>query len=149
MPAATHKARTLLRRPQARKNLNPPAGIDHAVRLIYRVCCLAGSANLIADIRAELAADGVVAAIRTHDTAVVFDWLMAALSYQGIADRIASSYMDQHGRVQWRDIRQWIDQPSKLPAAHELLAFCRLRLSQEHGQVRRTPVRRPMPPAPP
>ena len=34
---------------------NRTAAIDHAVRVIYRVCCLAGSASLIDDIRADLA----------------------------------------------------------------------------------------------
>jgi hypothetical protein len=34
----------------------------------------------------------------------VFDWLMAALSYQGIADAVAYDYMERHGRAAWRDI---------------------------------------------
>jgi hypothetical protein len=33
--------------------------IDHAVRVIYRICCLAGSASLIDDIRADLDSEGV------------------------------------------------------------------------------------------
>jgi hypothetical protein len=36
----------------------------------------------------------------------VFDWLMAALSYQGIADAVAYDYMERHGRAAWRDIEQ-------------------------------------------
>jgi hypothetical protein len=78
--------------------------LDHAVRIIYRVCCLAGAADLIDEIGAELRAEGVLAAIRRHDTAVLFDWLMAALSYQGISDRVAFGYMERHGRARWRDI---------------------------------------------
>jgi hypothetical protein len=63
------------------KTAKPSAApIDHAVRLIHAVCGLAGSATLIDDIRADLRADKVHAAIRNRDTAVVFDWLMAALS---------------------------------------------------------------------
>jgi hypothetical protein len=83
---------------------NRTVAIDHAVRVIYRVCCLAGSASLIDTIRAELDSDG--AAIRKGDTAAVFDWLIAALSYQGISDQIAYDYMEQHGYVQWEDIAQ-------------------------------------------
>ena len=72
------------------KNAKPTsAAIEHAVRIIHAVCGLAGSATLIDDIRADLRADKVQAAIRHRDTAVVFDWLMAALSYQGIADAVA------------------------------------------------------------
>ena len=72
---------------------NRTTALDHAVRVIYRVCCLAGSASLVDDIRTDLDADGLRAAMRTHDTAVVFDWLIAALSYQGISDQIANDYM--------------------------------------------------------
>src|ERR1700681_4353563 len=60
----------------------PSAAIEHAVRIIHAVCGLAGSATWIDDIQADLRADKVQAAIRNRDTAVVFDWLMAALSYQ-------------------------------------------------------------------
>jgi len=78
--------------------------LDHAVRVVHGVCCLAGSASLIDDLRAELRAEGVPAAIRRHDTATLFDWLIAALSYQGISDRVASGYMERHGRARWADI---------------------------------------------
>jgi hypothetical protein len=84
----------------------PAGAIDHAVRLIHAVCGLAGSATWIDDIRADLRADKVQAAIRHRDTAVVFDWLMAALSYQGIADAVAYDYMEKHGRAAWHDIEQ-------------------------------------------
>jgi hypothetical protein len=36
----------------------------------------------------------------------VFDWLMAALSYQGISDQVAYEYMARHGQATWRDIDQ-------------------------------------------
>jgi hypothetical protein len=63
--------------------------INHAVRLIHAVCGLAGSPSLIDEIRAELRADNVRAAIRNRDTGPVFDWLMAAVSYQGISNQVA------------------------------------------------------------
>src|SRR5438105_785012 len=34
----------------------------------------------------------------------IFDWLIDALSYQGVSDSIAYSYMEQHGRARWRNI---------------------------------------------
>src|SRR5512139_1974818 len=85
---------------------NETTAIDHATRVIYRVCCLAGSADLVDKVRADLDADGVRAAMRTRDAAAVFDWLIAALSYQGIADQIASAYMEQHGYVRWTEINE-------------------------------------------
>jgi hypothetical protein len=80
--------------------------LDHATRVIYRVCCLAGPANLIDKIRVDLDAEGIRTAMRRRETTVVFDWLIAALSYQGIADQIAYDYMEQHGHVRWDDMNQ-------------------------------------------
>src|SRR6266481_9028921 len=105
-------ATVILRSPATNRQIhlkiaNPTgAAIDHAVRLIHAICGLAGSATLIDDIRAALAADKVAAAIRRHDSAAVFDWLLAALSYQGISDQVAHDYMEKHGRAAWHDIDQ-------------------------------------------
>ena len=47
------------------KTAKPPAAaIEHGVRIIDAICGLAGSANLIENIRADLRADKVHAAIR-------------------------------------------------------------------------------------
>jgi hypothetical protein len=91
------------------------AAIDHAARLIHAICGLAGSPTLIDDIRADLAADKVRAAIRRGDTAAVFDWLMAALSYQGISDQVAYEYMEKHGRATWHDIERKLDRGVSCP----------------------------------
>jgi len=80
--------------------------IDHAVRLIHAICCLAGSPRLIDEIREELRAEQVLAAIKTWNTGPVFDWLMSALSYHGISDQVAYEYMAKHGRATYRDIEQ-------------------------------------------
>jgi hypothetical protein len=86
-----------------------PDALSHATRIIYRICCLAGSADLLDIIRRELRADGVPRAIRQHDTGVIFDWLAAALSYQGISDKVAAAYIAEHGSAEWADIRQKMD----------------------------------------
>jgi hypothetical protein len=75
------------------------SAIDHAVLVVHSVCCLAGAAGLIDDVRSELRAEGIPAAIRRHDTATLFDWLVAALSYQGISDEVAAEYMERQGRA--------------------------------------------------
>jgi hypothetical protein len=85
------------------------AALDHAVRIIHAICGLAGSPTLIDDIRADLTSDKVRGGIRRHDSAAVFDWLLAALSYQGISDQVAYDYMEKHGRAAWRDIDQKLD----------------------------------------
>ena len=65
--------------------------------MVHRVCRLAGSASLIDDVRAALQAEGMATAVRRHDTAALFDWLVAALSYQGISNLVAAGYMELHG----------------------------------------------------
>ena len=49
---------------------NGPA-LGYAAELIHRVCCLAGSANLVDEIRA----DDICVAIDRRDTAAMFEWL--------------------------------------------------------------------------
>jgi hypothetical protein len=103
------KTHTDLHEPQSR----PPrawdhtldrSALDHATRLIHRVCCLAMSADFI---DASQVDNRVIrSAIKDHDTAALFDWLMAALSHQGISDRVADDYMDQHGRVRWHEVER-------------------------------------------
>jgi hypothetical protein len=81
---------------------NGLSALKHATRLIHRVCCLAGSADYIDELRTDNAA--LRTAINDHDTPALFDWLMAGFNYQGISDRAAESYMDQHGRASWHDL---------------------------------------------
>src|SRR6266487_743450 len=112
---------------------NGTTAIDHAVRVIYRVCCLAGSANLIDKIRADLDADGVRAAMKKRDTAAVFDWLIAALSYQEISDQIAFDYMEEHGYVQWQDINQKLAQGVTCPQLKSYWHFHGCRYAKLRG----------------
>jgi hypothetical protein len=102
-------------RTAATSRSHPLGALDHAVRVVHGVCCLAGSASLIDDLRVELRAEGVPAAIRRHDTGTLFDWLVAAVSYQGISDRVASGYMERHGRARWRDIETKLGQGTTCP----------------------------------
>jgi hypothetical protein len=89
--------------------------IDHAVRLIHRVCCLAGSADLIDEVRNENDDPGVTASIRNGDTPALFDWLVSALSYQGISDQVAEAYIERYGSATWADIRTKLVQGAPCP----------------------------------
>jgi hypothetical protein len=111
-PVHDHKAN---RQKQSKNHQIPSAALDHAVRIIHAVCGLAGSPTLIDDIRADLTADKVRLAIRNRETGPIFDWLLAALSYQGIADQVAYDYMAKHGRANWRDIAQKLGQGASCP----------------------------------
>jgi hypothetical protein len=91
------------------------AGLDHAVQLVYRVCRLAGSARLMTGCHANLKAQGICAAVAAHDTAALFDWLMSAVSYQGISDQVAYDYMERHGRATWPDMERKLGRGCSCP----------------------------------
>ena len=59
------------------------AAIDHAVRIIHQVCCLAGSFDLIEEFRDQ----DLSAAIERHDNAVLFDRLMFDSAFRGFRTR--------------------------------------------------------------
>jgi hypothetical protein len=81
----------------------------HATRLILQVCRIVGPAAIIDG--GPFEDEDLAAAISSRNTAVLFDWLVAALSYQGISDQVAADYMDRHGQATWHaiesDLRRW------------------------------------------
>jgi hypothetical protein len=80
------------------------AALAHATRLTLRVCHVAGTAAFIDE--AGLGPEGkdLRKAIRSRNTAALFDHLVAALSYQGISDEVAKNFMDRHGLASWHVI---------------------------------------------
>jgi hypothetical protein len=141
-----HHQASHARNPKIQNGRN--AAINHAVRLIHAVCGLAGSPTLIDEIRAELRAEKVRAAIRHHNTAAVFDWLMAGLSYQGISNQVAYDYMERHGRAAWHDIEQKLGRGASCPKLTSYWHFhgCRYdkisRTSAEPDHISRCPLPR-------
>ena len=91
------------------------AAIQRAISLIQHVCDIAAPRNYLAETREYLVNAGIVAAVATHDTPALYRWLMETISYQGIADRIASDYLDRHGRVQWADVENGLKRPDPCP----------------------------------
>jgi hypothetical protein len=89
------------------------SSVDRSARLVSRICRIAATQSLIDDARVGLARHGVIAAVQRHDTPAIFNWLIDALSYQGVSDSIAYGYMEQHGRIRWQDIADGLaEQPS-------------------------------------
>src|SRR5205085_782859 len=74
------------------------SSLDQGAPLIRLICQIAGARSLIDDARVGLARPGVIAAVQRHDTPAIFNWLIDALSYQGVSDSIADG-----------DIVDWID----------------------------------------
>ena len=91
-----------MRRAETHSNPN----LAYAVQLVHAICCLAGSASYLDDIRSDLRDCGVSRAVRDHHSPVLFDWLVEALSFQGISDAVAAGYMAEHGSVRWADIAE-------------------------------------------
>jgi hypothetical protein len=112
------KVRTNRKRPGDQKSSRHQNSLQsrRAVILIETVCFLAGSEHLIAG-RSDKSAQHLQAAIKDHDTASLFEWLVETFSFQGISDQAAAAYMELHGVVRWRDIESCIpvaDQCHKL-----------------------------------
>ncbi len=91
------------------------ANLAYAINLVHTTCCLAGSASYLDDVRRELRSNGVVRAVRDHNTPALFDWLVGILSFQGISDSVASGYMAQHGSVRWSDIAEALSRRPSCP----------------------------------
>jgi hypothetical protein len=75
-----------------------------SLKLIERVCGLAGSLTFLDDVRADLQKAGIQNAVAKHDTPRIFDWMLESFSYQGISDQVARNYMRQHGSASWSGI---------------------------------------------
>lgn len=95
---------------------------ENVLSLVSNVCDIAGSRTLIDDARVELAAAGVIEAVRRHNDGIIFEWLMNAVSFQGIADIVAETYIEQHERVSASDIEQAL---AKKPSCPKLQGYHR------------------------
>jgi hypothetical protein len=60
--------------------------------------------DYLVGLRTDFRRRGLQRAVREHDTAALFDWLMDLAAQQGISDRNAYAFIDRHGNVGWRDI---------------------------------------------
>ncbi len=119
IPTDPHATRTLPAK--VRGEALDRSALDHTTRLIHRVCCLAGETDLIEEIRTDN--DAIRSAVKEHDTPAVFDWLMATLSYQGISDRVAHDYMEQHGRITWHEVERALANNPSCPKLHSYWQF--------------------------
>src|SRR5665213_4160879 len=91
------------------------SALKHSVRIVHDVCCLAGAHSLIEDTRSEGAPNSLGSAIDRHDTLALFDWLIIALSYQGISNQAASTFIERNGSVTWDEITHHLSQKPSCP----------------------------------
>ncbi len=81
-------------------------GMAYARSLMLQACRASPDPTYLKRMRTELSQQGIGTAVARHNTPALFDWLIDAMSYQGVSDAIAWTYMDQHGRVCFSDIDQ-------------------------------------------
>src|SRR3954453_1163621 len=83
--------------------------------LLVSLCHLAADPGYFTGLHQRLAQRGIVAAVRAHDTPALFAWLVEGLSFQGISDGAALTFMDRHGRAQWRDLTRGLQNQPGCP----------------------------------
>ncbi len=100
--------RTILRLPRhSRKRPAAPVTsqhsepLDHALVLVDTICRLAGSDNLIGPKISRLQQ-----AILERDTPYLFEHLVRSFSLQGVSDRAAWTYMENHDQPGWQDLQR-------------------------------------------
>src|SRR5215213_9659701 len=81
------------------------SGLRRARSIVRQVCRIAGQTTWVDDLQSDAAENGLIAAVKHHDTGAIFDWLMGLLSFQGISDAVAEGYMERHGNITWAEIR--------------------------------------------
>jgi hypothetical protein len=94
---------------------SPASDLEYAIGLVSEVCARSGEPDLIADIRRSFRKQGLSGAIREHDSDAIFDWMVEAISYQGISDHVAASYIEQHGSVSAYELRQGLSRQGLCP----------------------------------
>jgi hypothetical protein len=109
-----------------------------ATALIKTVCDAAGSNDFIEEARAGLTQAGVIRAVQKHNDAVVFDWLMEAVSYQGVSDAVAAGYMDAHGTASADQIARDLDARPACDKLHSYWQFSDCGYRKTRGSCNRT-----------
>jgi hypothetical protein len=121
---------------------------EYSIQLVRRVCQAAGDFHCINHARADLKRHGVNKAVRTHDSRPLFDWLMNTVSYQGISDRAAAVYIEQHGQASWRKIANTVRSSPRCPKLRGYWCFdgCRYEKNKttcaEPKRIQRCPLPR-------
>jgi hypothetical protein len=82
---------------------------DYALNIVETVTWLAGRADYLDEL-GEVGEDlDLFGSMGRTRSAKIFEWLIAALSYQGISDAVARSYMAAHERPAWAKIARGVN----------------------------------------
>ncbi len=88
--------------------------------------------NYLSDLRNRQEADGLAQAVREHDTAAVFNWIVPLLALHGVSDRAAFTYARGRPAIRWDDLIQELAASPTCPRLHAWWTFsdCRYRKSK-------------------
>src|SRR3954452_14854830 len=120
-----------------------PAMLDPS--LLVGLCRLAAEPSYFTGLHHRLAKRGIVAAVRTHDTPALFGWLVEGLSFQGISDAAALTFMDRHGRAQWQDLARGLQNQPSCPKLTSHWHFHGCNFVRSRGSCVSPPTTRPVP----
>lgn len=114
-------------------SIEPPSAssVQFATDIIRQTFLRTASSTFLSDLRADLKASGAAAAIRTHDTPALFQWLMSTLSYQGISDGVAETFIAEHGQVSWDDVDRLVGKRHKCSLLESYWHFDRCNYRKE------------------
>lgn len=97
--------------------------MGHAVRIVYAICCLAGSQNLLDNGAGDDSDDSLREMIEVENTPALFDWLIRVLSYQGVSDQAAATYMAMHGSPSWEWMTAELEREPSCPKLRNYFTF--------------------------
>lgn len=95
----------------------------YAITLVRTICKLAGAKDIVERARRDLEEYDVPCAIRSNQTAPLFDWLMNVFSYQGISNAAVYSYMKKHGAARFSEVERVLSEPTQCPKLSNYWSF--------------------------
>ena len=85
---------------------------DYVIGIICELCRRC-TMDIIAEAEKELHSEGIDLAVKRKDSKPIFNWIMHPVSYQGISDRIADTFIEDHGNVTYLQISRALNRVSK------------------------------------
>lgn len=82
--------------------------INHAVSLIETICSMPQNQGTVKAKRLAGKRSGLPKILQQKDTSAFFDYLIPSLSFQGISDRVALGYLEEHGCPTWEMIEHFL-----------------------------------------
>ena len=92
---------------------------DRILLLVDTICRLAGADDLI-----EPGTGRLQQAILDRDTPYLFEHLVRSFSLQGISDRAAWTFMENHDQPSWRELQKATSRPPACPKLRGYWTFC-------------------------